>query len=123
MRNGLFIYESPETMGAEVTICSRRLAPAGSGHWEKVQARKGRYNQRARRARIRCKVNFVICITDASRVDRQIVVSVAEPTNLGRAAHLALDQIMDEGAKIQFPVFLDIHSADEFSNVAWMHGQ
>ena len=67
--------------------------------------------------------NFVICITDASRVDRQIAVSVAEPTNLGRVAHLALDQVMDEGAKIQFPVFLDIHSADEFSNVAWMHGQ
>ena len=67
--------------------------------------------------------NFVICITDAARVDRQIVVSVAEPTNLGRAAHLALDQVMDEGAKIQFPVFLDIHPADEFSRVAWMHGQ
>ena len=89
-----------------------------------VQARISRYNQKTLRARINANVkNFVICITDASWVDRQIVVSVAETTNLGRAAHLALDQVMDEGAKIQFPVFLDIHSADEFSNVAWMHGQ
>ena len=66
--------------------------------------------------------SFVICITDAARVDRQILVSVVEPVNLGRAAHMAIDQVVeDEGSKIQFPVFLDIHAAEQFSNVAWMH--
>ncbi len=55
MRNGLFIYESPETIGAEVTICSRRLEPARGEHGKKVQARTNRYSQRTRRARMICK--------------------------------------------------------------------
>lgn len=66
--------------------------------------------------------SFVICITDAARVDRQVLVSGVEPLNLGCAAHMALDQVVkEEGLKIQFPVFLDIHAAEQFSNVAWMH--
>lgn len=66
--------------------------------------------------------SFVIHITDAAKVDRRIIVSVVEPGNLGRAAHMALDLVVDEeGPKLQFPIFLDIHAADQFSNVAWMH--
>ena len=65
--------------------------------------------------------SLVICITDASQVDREIMISAVEPMSLGHAAHLALDQAMADGAKLQYPVFLDIHSAEQFSNVAWMH--
>ena len=66
--------------------------------------------------------SFVIHITDAARVDRQIVVSLVEPVNLGRAAHMALDRVVDEeGPKLQFPIFIDIHPAKEYSNVGWMH--
>lgn len=65
--------------------------------------------------------NFVICITDADRVDRQIIVNADESVTLGQAAHLALDQVMkDVGAKMQFPIFLDIHPAEHFDRFAWL---
>lgn len=65
---------------------------------------------------------FVIHITDAARMDRQVVLNVDEPMDLGRAAHEALDQVVgEEGATIQYPIFLDIQAADEFRNVAWMY--
>lgn len=71
---------------------------------------------------MRIMKSYVIHITDAARVDRQVVVSVIEPMNLGRAAHMAIDRVVDEeGAQLQFPIFLDIHPAEQFSGVAWMH--
>ena len=123
MRKVLFIYQSPETIGAEVTFVHGVWSPPAAVIGRKCKGGKAVTTKEPAAPESDANVNFVICITDASWVDRQIVVSVAETTNLGRAAHLALDQIMDEGTNIQFPVFLDIHSADEFSNVAWMHGQ
>lgn len=65
---------------------------------------------------------FVVRITDAVGVDRQLVVSVVDAESLGSVVHMALDQVMAEaGPQIQYPVFLDIHAAGQFSNVAWMH--
>lgn len=123
MRNGLFIYRIARDEGrggndllAAVGACPRRAWEEGASADKPLQPKNP-----PRPSQIANVKNFVICITDASQVDRQIVVSVAEPTNLGRVAHLALDQVMAEGPKIQFPVFLDIHSADQFNNVAWMH--
>ena len=65
---------------------------------------------------------FVIHITDAARMDRQVVLAVDAPMGLGVAAHEALDQVVGEaGAEIQYPIFLDIQSADEYRNVSWMY--
>lgn len=65
---------------------------------------------------------FVIHITDAALMDRQVVLNVDEPMGLGRAAHEALDQIVgEEAAEIQYPIFIDIQSADQFRNVSWMY--
>lgn len=65
---------------------------------------------------------FVIHIIDAARMDRQVVLNVDAPKDLGRAAHEAIDQVVgEEAAQIQYPIFIDIQSADQFRNVSWMY--
>ncbi len=50
-------------------------------------------------------------------------VKVRQPKELGRAAQVALDELMaTHNGKIQFPLFMDIHPAEQFEHVAWMHG-
>jgi hypothetical protein len=60
---------------------------------------------------------FVIHITDPSRIDERVTVrSLGE---VGHAAHLAIDDVLARhGGDFAFPLFIDIHPAADFPQVA-----
>lgn len=63
--------------------------------------------------------DFVIRITDPSGVDRQLAVQVAGDGDVGRAAQLAIDDMLAvRGGHFAFPLFIDIHPAKDFPQVA-----
>jgi len=65
---------------------------------------------------------FVIHMSDASGVDEQAAIVVQDAMDLGRAAQVALDQMVERhGGELAFPIFVDIHPAKEFQTRAWMH--
>lgn len=66
--------------------------------------------------------SFIVHISDAQGIDVQSAINVEARMDLGRAAQLALDEMVEQhGAKLTFPIFVDIHLADEFRDRAWMH--
>ena len=66
---------------------------------------------------------FVVHISDAHGIDAQTAVAVEDSFDLGRAAQIALDDLVNEfGGKITFPLFIDIHPQGDFQSRAWMHG-
>ena len=65
---------------------------------------------------------YVVCVSDSAGVDRRTPVLVQEDTSLGRVAQMAIDEFISiEGDDIDFPLFVDIHSAEEFAGVRWLH--
>jgi hypothetical protein len=67
---------------------------------------------------------FIVRISDARGIDAQSAVTVEDSLDLGRAAQLALDELVDQfGGEVTFPIFVDIHPAEEFAGRAWMHGR
>lgn len=65
---------------------------------------------------------FVVQLSDAAGIDAKLTVEVQDELDLGRAAQLALDGLVEEhGRKLTFPIFVDIHPAKEFSGREWMH--
>jgi len=65
---------------------------------------------------------FVIHMSDASGVDEQAAIVVQDAMDLGRAAQVALDQMVERhGGQLAFPIFVDIHPAQEFQSRSWMH--
>jgi len=66
--------------------------------------------------------SFIVHVSDASQVDVQSEVNVNDSMDLGRVAQLALDEVIEKhGGNITFPIFIDIHPASNFQDVAWMH--
>jgi hypothetical protein len=67
-------------------------------------------------------ISFIVHVSDASNLDEQKAVKVDAANDLGRAAHIALDEILAKNfARVIFPLFVDIHPEAEFENRAWMH--
>lgn len=65
---------------------------------------------------------YIVHISDAGRTDCQVSVRADELTSLPSAVQMALeDYIAEHSADVEFPLFLDIHPAEEFANRAWMH--
>jgi hypothetical protein len=65
---------------------------------------------------------FVVHISDAHGIDAQSAIAVDDSLDLGRAAQIALDELVNEyGSKIAFPIFVDIHPQGEFESRKWMH--
>ena len=63
--------------------------------------------------------HFIINLTDSAGLDQQIAIGVAEPRDVGCAAQCAIDQVLSQrGHEIAFPLFVDIHRADDFAQVA-----
>lgn len=55
---------------------------------------------------------FVVQITDVGAIDETITVEVADRMDLGRAAQIAIDHVLEQhAADIVLPVFIDIHPA------------
>lgn len=55
---------------------------------------------------------FVVQITDVGGIDESVTVEVADRMDLGRAAQLAIDRVLEaHAAEIILPLFLDIHPA------------
>ncbi len=63
---------------------------------------------------------YVVCISDSSSVDRTTPVIVQDETSLGRVAQMAIDDFVSaSGEAIHYPVFIDIHPAEQFGGVRW----
>jgi hypothetical protein len=67
---------------------------------------------------------YVVCVSDAGGLDRRTPVMVQEDTSIGRVAQMAVDEfIASAGEQIGFPLFIDIHPAQEFAGVRWLHAR
>ena len=65
---------------------------------------------------------FVVHVSDAHGIDEQSKIYVADAMDVGRAAQLALDELIDRhGAKLTFPLFIDIQLCSEFQGREWMY--
>jgi hypothetical protein len=65
---------------------------------------------------------YVVCVSDSAGADRRTPVIVDEETGLGRVSQMAIDDFVAFfGDAIQFPIFVDIHPAQQFANVSWLH--
>ena len=63
--------------------------------------------------------HFIINLTDSAGLDEQIASDVEEAGDVGCAAQSAIDQVLsDRGREVAFPLFVDIHRADDFAQVA-----
>ena len=66
--------------------------------------------------------SFVVNVSDAHGLDRQTAIRVDDCMDLGRAAQVALDELVDKhGGNIAFPVFVDIQLSKEFHTRAAMY--
>jgi len=66
--------------------------------------------------------DFIINLTDSGGLNEQIAAHAATDCDLGSAAKLAIDQIVRmSGGELTFPVFLDIHPAEAFGQVASLY--
>jgi hypothetical protein len=66
--------------------------------------------------------SFIVHISDARGLDAQAAVTVEDSMDLGRAAQVALDALMEaHGHQLAFPIFVDIHPRAEFQDREWMH--
>jgi hypothetical protein len=66
---------------------------------------------------------YVVCISDAASADRRTPVMVQDDTSLGRVAQMAIDEFVSEQGELKFPVFIDIHPAEQFGGVHWLHSR
>jgi len=65
---------------------------------------------------------YIMHISDAGRTDSQMSVEVDAQTSLAQAVQTALEDFTAQhGNDVEFPLFLDIHPAEEFASRAWMH--
>jgi len=65
---------------------------------------------------------FIVHTSDAKGIDEQTTVEVHDALDVGRAAQLALDALIEKhGTGLTFPIFVDIHPTDEFIDRKWMH--
>jgi hypothetical protein len=63
--------------------------------------------------------NFVIHITDPRGIDERVMVQSLGDGEVGRAAQLAIDDVLARhGGDFAFPLFIDIHPAEHFAQVA-----
>ncbi len=63
--------------------------------------------------------DFIFRLTDPAATDHQVWVRVLGEGDLGRAAQLAIDDmIAARGGDFAFPLFIDIHPAEDFPQVA-----
>lgn len=64
----------------------------------------------------------MIHISDAHDLDQQTSITVDDNMDVGRAAKIALDDLVDKfGYNVEFPIFMEIHPYASFGNVEWMH--
>ena len=67
---------------------------------------------------------FVVHISDAKGIDERSTIEVADGMDVGRAAQLALDAVVEQhGGQLTFPIFVDIHPAAQFASMEWMHSK
>jgi hypothetical protein len=65
---------------------------------------------------------FIVHTSDAKGIDEQTTVEVQDALDVGRAAQLALDALVEKhGTDLTFPIFVDIHPIREFIGREWMH--
>lgn len=66
---------------------------------------------------------LIVRITDTAGIDQQVNVRVAEAGDIGRAAQLAIDDMLSHcRTGISWPLFVDIHPAEKFPQVAALYG-
>jgi hypothetical protein len=67
---------------------------------------------------------YVVCVSDSAGGDRRTPVIVQEDTSLGKVAQMAIDEFISVfGDEVNFPLFVDIHPAQEFAGVHWLHSR
>lgn len=67
---------------------------------------------------------YVVCVSDAANADRRTPVIVQESTGLGQVAQMAIDDFVAAfGEDVHFPLFIDIHPAEQFGGVHWLHSR
>jgi hypothetical protein len=63
--------------------------------------------------------DFVIHISDPRGIDERVAVRAVGDGEVGRALQLALDDVLARhGGDFAFPLFIDIHPAEDFAAVA-----
>ena len=66
---------------------------------------------------------LIVRITDTAGIDQQVSVRVAEAGDIGRAAQLAIDDMLSMClGGIAWPLFIDIHPAQTFPQVSALYG-
>lgn len=66
--------------------------------------------------------HFIINLTDSAGLDQQIVIGVQGLRDVGCAAQYAIDQVLSQrGREIAFPLFVDIHRAQDFPQVETLY--
>jgi hypothetical protein len=66
--------------------------------------------------------SFLIHISDAQGIDEQAAIEVQDGLDVGRAAQLALDELVEKhGRRLAFPLFIEIHPTADFQDRAWMY--
>ena len=66
---------------------------------------------------------YVVCVSDTAGRDRRTPVMVHKGTGLGRVSQMAIDEFVSVFDDVQFPLFVDIHRAEEFGGVHWLHAR
>jgi hypothetical protein len=71
---------------------------------------------------LECMKSFIVHVSDTTGLDEQAVVVIQDGTGLGKAVHLAIDEMVkNHGNPVNFPVFVDIQPTAVFKGNAWMY--
>lgn len=63
---------------------------------------------------------YIVHLSDAGRADRRAPVVVRDETSVGKMTQLLLDEFLAEHeGRLQFPLFVDIHLAEEPTVLKW----
>ena len=66
--------------------------------------------------------HFIINLTDSAGLDQQLAVGVEASADIGCAAQFAIEKMLSHrGRAMAFPLFVDIHRAEDFPQVAALY--
>lgn len=65
---------------------------------------------------------YIVHLSDAAAADHQTPVFVEDGDPVSVVAQIAVDEFVEAlQGEIQYPLFIDIHLAENYEPVAWMH--
>lgn len=66
--------------------------------------------------------HFIINLSDSTDLDEQIAVDVELQDDIGHVAQVAINELLvARGKSVSFPLFVDIHRAEDFPQLAALY--